>query len=417
MKVLWFTVTPSLAASHLGIQVVGRGWIESLQEKIGTIDGIELGVAFVHGEKQVDKFNHGNTTYFAMPSKIPGKVEKLLNRYFTRFNDQELIDHCIQVVNDFKPDVINIFGTEEAFGLIADKVNVPVVIHLQGLLTVYAKKWYPPGISKMDLLKSAGIKRIIKANTLIQNYNYYKKSAAREQQIFKIGKYFIGRTDWDRRVTSVLSPTAKYFYGSEILRKDFYSTTWSQKNTTTKTFLSTIQANIYKGLETVLDCAVILKEVNKFSFKWVIAGIAADDEMVGIFEKKAGKKFSDYNIVLAGRLKPAELIEIQLSADIFIHPSHIDNSPNSVCEAMLLGMPVIATCTGGTGSLMIDKKEGILLQDGDPYAMAGAVLELINNPEYATELGRNARECATKRHDTDEIVNNLVKIYNSITTN
>jgi glycosyltransferase involved in cell wall biosynthesis len=414
MRVLWFTVTPSLAASHLNVSVTGRGWIESLHEKINDIQGIDLAVAFVHGEKELVRFNLDKTTYFAIPSRTPGKIKKLMDRHLNRVDDSELIEYCIKVVNDYKPDIINIFGTEEAFGLISDKVNVPVVIHLQGLLTVYEKKWYPPGISKIDLLKRAGIKNILKANTLVQNYYYYKRSAIRERQIFKVGRYFIGRTDWDKRVSAVLSPKSKYFYGSEILRKDFYSNTWFQKPNETKIFLSTIQANIFKGLETILACAIILKELDQFKFKWVIAGISDDDEMVRIFEKKAGRKFRDCNVALSGRVKAAELINIQLGADIFIHPSHIDNSPNSVCEAMLLGMPVIATYTGGTGSLLVEKKEGILIQDGDPYSMAGAITELIDNPGYAVQLGQNARAAAIKRHNPDIIVNNLLSIYSRI---
>ena len=81
---------------------------------------------------------------------------------------------------------------------------------------------------------------------------------------------------------------------------------------------------------------------------------------------------------------------------------------------MVLGMPVIATYTGGTGSLLTDKKEGILIQDGDAYSMAGAILELINNPEYATELGKNASLRARERHNPAAITNDLISIYSKM---
>lgn len=413
MKVLWFTVSPSLAAGYLNIPVAGRGWIESLQERIKAIEGIELGVAFVHGKKEVNKFTYENATYYALPSK-GGRIKKFIDRHFTNLNDKELIEYCIEAVNDFKPDVIHIFGTEEAFGLISDKIKVPVVIHLQGLLTVYEKKWFPPGIGRFDLLKSSTILDIIRANTIIKHYKYFNKASRRERQIFKAGKYFIGRTDWDRRITAVLAPDAEYFFGSEILRKDFYSQKWSCPNNETKIFTSTIQANIYKGLETVLECGILLKNLNKFNFKWIIAGISNEDKIVKIFEKKSGKRFADYNIILSGKLNAADLISTQLSANIFIHPSHIDNSPNSVCEAMVLGMPIIATYTGGTGSLLADKKEGILIQDGDAYSMAGAILELINDPKFAAELGKNASIRAIERHNPSTITNDLLSVYSKM---
>jgi glycosyltransferase involved in cell wall biosynthesis len=81
---------------------------------------------------------------------------------------------------------------------------------------------------------------------------------------------------------------------------------------------------------------------------------------------------------------------------------------------MVLGMPVIATYTGGTGSLLEDKKEGILIQDGDAYSMAGAVLEVVSNPGYAAELGKNARIRARERHNPDTITNDLISIYSKI---
>ena len=413
MKVLWFTVSPSLAASYLNMPGVGRGWIESLQAKIKCTEGIDMAVAFIHGKKELNKFNYENTTYYAMPSK-GGRLSKFIDRQFTRLHDSELIEYCIKVVNDFKPDIINIFGTEDGFGLVSDKIKVPVVIHLQGLLTVYEKKWFPPGISRLNILNSTDIGNVVRANTLLHQYRYFKKAAYREQKIFQANKYFLGRTDWDKRVSSVLSPQSDYFFSSEILRSEFYSYTWEKKNQKTRTFVSTIQANIYKGLETVLECAILLKEVNEFDFNWFIAGISKEDTIVRIFEKKIGKKFKDFNVLLCGKLKADDLIKIQLTADVFLHPSHIDNSPNSICEAMVLGMPIIATYTGGTGSLLLDKKEGILIQDGDPYSMAGAVLELMKNPDYAAELGRNARIRAVKRHNPDEIVNNLLNIYSEV---
>ena len=143
-------------------------------------------------------------------------------------------------------------------------------------------------------------------------------------------------------------------------------------------------------------------------------GIPTDDGIVKIIERKMGKFFRDYNIILSGKLQVEELVKNELLADIFIHPSHIDNSPNSVCEAMLLGMPVITTSSGGTGSLLVDKKEGILIQDGDPYSMSGAIIELIKNPEYATELGQNARKRAMERNDPNTIVKNIIQIYSHI---
>ncbi|HEX9511594.1 MAG TPA: glycosyltransferase [Puia sp.] len=413
IKILWFTNTASLAAGHLGMSTVGGGWIESLEERIKGYENVELAIAFNHGKKSIEKFTHDKTTYYTVPDKR-SRIKTFTDRHLNSFNDDQLIGSCLEIINDFKPDIINIFGTEKGFGLISDKVDMPVVIHLQGILTVYEKKWFSAGIDKLTLFTRSDLKSLIKATTLLHNYRYFRKGALREQRIFEGCKYFMGRTDWDKRICAVLAPQAGYFTSNEILRKEFYLNTWNKKSTGKKIFISTIQPTIFKGLETVLECAILLKELNKFDFEWIIAGISGEDRIVKIFEKRAGKKFRDFNVTLTGKLKTEELLKRELNADIFIHPSHIDNSPNSVCEAMLIGMPVIATFTGGTGSMLTDKTEGILIQDGDPYAMAGAILELVKNPHYAAELGQNARDCAMKRHDPDEIVNTLIATYTQI---
>jgi glycosyltransferase involved in cell wall biosynthesis len=414
MKVLWFTNTASLASSILNLPVIGGGWIESLEKSIRNIDDIELAVAFRHGEKELNNFNDGKAIYYAIPQRRKSKLAEVVDRHMHKLDDKDLIDYCIEIINEFKPDIINIFGTENGFGLISSRTRIPVVIHLQGILTIYEKKWFSPGITKWTLLRHTGVKFFLKGAGLFHDYMNFKKASLREQEIFRINKYFLGRTDWDRRITSILSPSAKYYLSNEILRSEFYSSQWTIKQRDTKVFISTIQGNIYKGLETVFECAKHLADLKKINFKWIIAGISKEDIVVKIFQKVIDKKVEEYNIVLNGKTSSKDLIALELDADIFIHPSHIDNSPNSVCEAMLLGMPVIATYTGGTGSLLIDGKEGLLIQDGDSHSMAGAILELVNQPEYAAGLGRNARLKAVTRHKQDDIVSNLMNIYTDV---
>lgn len=61
-----------------------------------------------------------------------------------------------------------------------------------------------------------------------------------------------------------------------------------------------------------------------------------------------------------------------------------------------------------------DKEDGLVIQDGDPWSMAGAILELHKNPDRALYYGRNARKTALIRHNPDKIVNDLVAIYKDI---
>ena len=99
-----------------------------------------------------------------------------------------------------------------------------------------------------------------------------------------------------------------------------------------------------------------------------------------------------------------------LNAHMFIHTSYIDNSPNSVCEAQLLGVPIIATNVGGISSLIVDKKTGILVPANDPIAMAAKIMDLSSDPKLCITLGKAGSQAAAERHNPQSILEQTLKI-------
>jgi glycosyltransferase involved in cell wall biosynthesis len=415
LRVLWFTNTPSLSAKYLNNKSIGGGWIGSLEAELSNIQAIELGISFNY-EQELKAFSINKTTYFPIHIASPkGKIKNFLYRWTKPILNESNIHPYLHVINEFKPDIIHIFGTEGVFGLIIPKTNVPCVIHLQGNLTICDHKWFS-GLSLVDTLRYSKKWALLKGFGIYHSYLLNKQEAKRERKVFQECKFFMGRTNWDRRISSVLSPDSKYFHCDEIIRSQFYSLQWLPKNRQTDCIMiTTIRNTIYKGLETIFECKKLLNKINlEYKIIWKIAGVSETDEISCLIERKYKSTFIENDIHLLGPLQESELVNEMLEADVFVHPSHIDNSPNSVCEAMLLGMPVIATFAGGIPSIIEDKKEGLLVQDGDPYALAGAIIELLKNRSYANELGTNARNRAILRHNSKRIVNKLLEIYESI---
>lgn len=387
MKVLWFTNTPSLAAGALNSGNVGGSWIEALEMNINKIDGIELGIAFKWKAPKDYSLHIGKTTYFILShSGRKNKFSRLIRRWQHSIGDQNALQSYLNIIDEFKPDIIHIFGTESDFGLIIQKTAIPCIIHIQGNLTMCTYKWFS-GISFWDTLKHSKKGRLLKGYGLLHDYFVTKKEAEREKQIFKNCHYFMGRTIWDKCLAQCLSPGSVYFHCDEIMREEFYLQQWKKKLSGDFTIISVLRGNIYKGLETILKCQMILSktEAGK-NVIWKIAGLEKNDEIVYLTEKAAKSNLHNNRVILLGKLRTEKLIEEMKNADLFVHPSHIDNSPNGVCEAMLLGMPVIASYVGGIPSLIEDKKEGLLVSDGDPYSLAGAIIELFGNRNYAVEL-------------------------------
>ena len=414
MKILWFTNSPSLADNYLGKKTVNAGWISSMEECIRNTPEIELAISFNYVTNQnISNFEIDKTQYF--PVNIPsakGKFSGLLSRWFHRIEPDNFIEKYVDVINEFKPDIIHIFGTENAFGLVANYVNEPIIIQIQGNLSAYLYKWFS-GICFNGILRNSQKKNIVLAYGIFHEFFLFRKRAKREQLIFKNCRYYIGRTNWDRRIVNVLATKSTYFHCDEVLRSEFYQAEWKQPDGIKSVFVSTISPTSYKGLESVLEVAFLLK-TKSVDFQWNIVGVSGKEEIVYIIEKALNLNFLEGNICFKGALDEKGLIDELMSASCYIHPSHIENSPNSVCEAMMLGMPVIATFAGGTSTLITNNENGVLIQDGDPYSMTGTILELITNMDTAVEMGKKARITALKRHNSEKITSDLLKIYKTV---
>ncbi len=415
MKVLWFTNTPANADVYFQSELKGTGgWLKSLDQALQK--HVDLHIAFYSGEDKVFQYKQSN--YYSLKWKI-SIISKIKERFFGFVLDKEDLDRYLLIINEVKPDIIHIHGTENPFGCFIPYVKIPVVVSIQGNITVCNQKFLS-GFEKKYLRVNnrsiSSLKAFFFARSFLQSFKLFNKMHTRELNNLKFVKNIVGRTAWDRRITSIMAPKSVYYHNDEILRDSFYDYTWFP-NTTSMTILFTTNGNtIYKGFETVCEA---LYELNKLGLncRWHIAGVNTNDLIVKLAKKKLKDKYPKEGMVLLGNLNEKELVAELLKANIYVMPSHIENSPNNLSEAMILGMPCISTFVGGVGTLITDKVDGILIQSGDPWCMAGAILELINNQDYAIELGRNARITAVKRHNKDQIVNGLIDIYKDILTN
>ena len=166
--------------------------------------------------------------------------------------------------------------------------------------------------------------------------------------------------------------------------------------------ISTLSSSIYKGIDLVLKTAYLLKKKLGNTFDWQIIGLHKDNKLVRFFEYCLKKRFKDCNVSFIGVLSESELIKSLQQANIFIHPSYIDNSPNSVCEAQILGMPVIACNVGGTSTLIEHEQNGILVPANAPYELAHNIMLLANDKIKSEQLGTQARISAMERHRSEE---------------
>ncbi len=403
IKILWFTNTPSLSENKTSKHVVGGGWIMSLEAAIKKyIENVALYVVFEGGKE--DTFIYEGTTYFSVNKARTNVFQrKFLLSKKERKNDAYQIPKFLKIIEEVKPDVIHVHGSEKNFGLVASYVRIPVVMSIQGLLTVYRYKYFS-GIYE-DNLKKKSIPRFV-----YNQYVSYCIRSKRELKMIESIKYFFGRTFWDRNIVKLISPQSKYYLINRIIRDKFYTVNWkcSRNESEPIILVSTMRDNIYKGFETILFTARILKE-RGIDFYWKIAGISKDNFLIKMFKDDFRKVQA--NIKLLGKLNEEELSKLLCNSDVYIQASRIENSPNGLAEAMLIGMPCVASFVGGTGTYISHYKDGILVQDGDAWIMAGVIKELIDNKELAFQLARNAKNTAKKRNNSKDVALQIFSAY------
>lgn len=408
MKILWFVLTPSLAEDYINNKPMNGGFIKSLEKIIQ--DKVDLSIVFYH-EKELLPFQYGKTRYYPVSQEKKGLWNKIKTRLFNPLEPESDLKKFMEIINEVKPDLIHIHGTESPFGLIQKLTPIPTVVSIQGNISVYELKFFS-GIPLLDILKYTRFKSWISGRTYLGDFNRFKKMALREKEIFRISKNIIGRTKWDKRISRVLSPDSNYYHNDEVLRDAFYKDIWQYKPGETLQLITTNGPNLYKGIETLIHCAHLL-DLNNIKFTWKVAGMTSNNELVDIAQKSVKKKISK-NINFLGSIGESELKEMLLNSHVYVGISHIENSPNSLCEALLLGIPCIATNAGGTSDFIEDGYSGMLIQDGDPYSMAGAIIEMKHNYDRGIEYGKNARDQSLTRHDKNIIATDLLNIYKEV---
>jgi glycosyltransferase involved in cell wall biosynthesis len=402
MKVLWFSNTPANADEYYGTQLKSTGgWLKAFDKTMQS--KVDLSIAFL-GSKE-EHFIYKKANYYQIP-KERNIFFKVLAKFFGYYRKNHLIEY-LNVIDRVKPDVIHIFGTELTYGDIVGETDVPVVVFIQGNFTIYAHKYFC-GIEKRY------VRRFFSSEVgFWKSFLHFRRHAIKEQKYLLRSRYVMGRTNWDERISRILAPQSQYLFIDDILRDSFYNSKWVPNNNEKKIIHTTTGNNIYKGLETVCYALSLLNN-NDINVEWNIAGVNSNDQVVRIVKRKLKKDFPKKGLVFLGSLNEKELVASLLKADMYVMPAHIENSPNSLGEAMLLGLPCITTLAGGSGTIISDRDNGLVIQDGDPWAMAGAVIELFENYEEAINYGVKGRNGAIDKYSKDKISNDLVIAYNNM---
>jgi glycosyltransferase involved in cell wall biosynthesis len=114
-------------------------------------------------------------------------------------------------------------------------------------------------------------------------------------------------------------------------------------------------------------------------------------------------------VVLVG--ERSDIPEILPAFDVFALPSRYEGLPTAVVEAMVSGIPVVATAVNAVGDVVVPGETGLLVPPHRPDLLAGAVNYLLNSPDAAARMATNARERLGTRFNVTTLREVLVAAY------
>lgn len=329
-------------------------------------------------------------------------------------------------IEQFSPDIIHVHGTENNFGQLQHYFpNIPVVVSIQGILSGIIP-YATAQLTQRDMLPHRTLKNLLHRGGLMQTHRILvSRSKAFEEDILRSCSYFFCRTDWDRMWVRKYNLQAQIYQGEELLRPPFYANAgqWKKENALHHSIFMPSGFNPIKGLHHAIKALYELKATypdvtlrvpgmpmdiyNRKGLTYRICG----EEYLGYIRHLTERYQLKGHIVFLPRLSAEEMAEEMLHANVFLSPSSIDNSPNAVGEAMMLGLPIVSTPVGGVPSFVHHEENGLL---AEPNFLSSAISRIFKDSILAEDLGTKAYQTALCRHDKMQTTEQYMSAYYKI---
>ncbi|WP_165154728.1 glycosyltransferase family 4 protein [Parabacteroides sp. ZJ-118] len=410
MKILWITnimLPPICKAMQMPVPAVG-GWMYSSLKRLAAGSKHEFAVATVYSGNDFIRQEVNGITWYNLP---------LRGKSYISYNTH-LESYWKTVKEEFKPDVVHIHGSEYPHGLAYVNAcgSSGVVVSIQGIISRYAR-YYAAGIDSTSVKKCLTFRDIVKCDNLLKGQKSFEKRGQDEIRLLQSVGHIIGRTDWDKAHAWAINPDAQYHYCGETLRDSFYNHKWSYDKCEPHTIFVSQASYPIKGLHKLLEAMpLVLREYPDTKIY-----VAGDDPTAKPWWRITG--YGKYllhlinklglrpHITFTGMLSEEDMCSAYLRANLFVCPSAIENSPNSLGEAQIMGVPCIASYVGGIPGMMNGYERGGMYRFEEVEMLAKLICDFFSRSEYT---GSGGGEIAHRRHEPIENAVRTIEIYRKI---
>ena len=416
MKVLWVSLVkfPPLC-EYLGEQAPAHcGWMyASAKAMLKEIPEVSLGVIVYSYGDAYEKYEIEGVTYYLVPT---GRIDR---------TSKKQIAACRQAITDFAPDLIHIHGTEHSLAkavCVANVSGVRIIANIQGLAGPYMR-YADGGLSLWDKWTNITPLDFYRGTFLLNAKRSFEHRAECEHYVLTHITDIIGRTQWDHDHVMTVNPQLRYHFMNETLRDSFYEKPlWDYARCKKHTIFVSNSGSALKGAHQVLKALpIILRQYPDTVVNFCGSSVMSNNlkdllrfQGYHLYLRRLVKRLHlQEHVHFLGSLSEVQMKQQYLDANVYVMPSAIENSPNSLCEAQILGTPVVASYCGGTPTLLTDGQTGYFYRYEEFEQLAQLVIRLFGQ---GNGIGVSAAEMevAGKRHDREENAQRLAEIYNDI---
>jgi len=416
MRILWITgaLLPEATASIRGEAPAKwndtGSWILGAAKALRQTSDAELYMLSVSqdvsGLKRVDA---GGIVSYAIPY---GKGIFTENREYNKYMKT--------IRDEVRPDVVHIHGTEfsHAWAWLQECGSRHTVISIQGMTSVYANH-FCDGLTTAQILSHISFRDLIRGGILRERQSFRRRGAY-EQAMLRMVQHVIGRTSWDKAHVEAINPHATYHFGNETLRDAFYDALrWDYARCRHHVIFLSQSLSPFKGLHQLLKAMpLILRRYPDTQVR-----VAGKDPTLGyqasawwritgygrIIKRLIEKNHLKQHITFIGQQDTRQMVDELLSCNLFLCPSAIENSPNSLGEAQILGVPCVASYVGGVMDMMRGN-EDCLYRFEDVEMLASKVCQVFDREGQQTDM----TAVAAQRHHRQKNAADLVDIYRQV---
>lgn len=426
MKVLWVcNIMLPVIARNLNLPYSNReGWLSGAVEKLLSSKNagrVTLGICFPTDRmmgsfsRELSLSEEGSCMCYGFEEDLthPEKYNEGLEARFK------------EIFADFEPDMIHIFGTEFPHTLAAVRAfgrPERTLIGIQGVCAEIAEQ-YTAGIP-LSVKYIPTLRDILKKDSIYQQIKKFELRGVNEAAALSGVMHIAGRTEFDKRVAKKLNPKAMYHVINETMRSCFYQDSWHVETCERERIFLSQGDYPLKGFHYVLQALPKILERHPGAMVYVAgANLMQSDTWKDRLKRSGYGRYLKHlirkyrlqdHVVMLGRLNETQMKEQYLKCHVFVCPSSLENSPNSLGEAMLLGVPCVASQVGGIPDLLDDGRDGILVPPGDIEALASRICEVMEKDDITRLYSINAKKHAYRTHDSESNFAQLLIAYVTI---